>query len=570
MTPAQPAPSPGAADLELSRPATIDLAPDDGWRTIAAGPVSVHVFGHLFSPDEAEAAAAVAAAGGDTERVAEALTRLDGHFALMVEGPGWVLAAVDRVRSSPLLFVPAGAPPVVGPHGPRLVARAGLETSGDGIDRTGALALAMSGYTIGGDTLYRELRQLRAGEAVLFRTGETPELLRYHLYAPWQPTDAGGASLSQDLHDLTLSILDKHRQSVGGRTIAIPLSAGMDSRLIASGLAALGHRDVRCFSYGLPGNHEAEAARRIARRLGYPWTFVPLSVPRQRAYFLSEGFRSFLQYADCCASTPFPQDQLAIATLKESGWLPADAVIVNGNSGDFISGGHVPAGLGRPSPDAEGQVLDAHITKHYRLWQVLDRSDARAALEARLREEWRAAGIADTADAAPHGLAEFLEFQDRQAKFVISGQRIYEHFELDWRLPLWDAQYLDFWQRVPEAAKRGQRLYRDMLMAADWGGVWRDWPVNAKTIRPRWIVPLRLAAKAMHASLGRDRWHRFERRWFQYWIELTCNPAIVPYSAYVRDRRGHRHSISWHTQAYLADKGLAFDGTPVRQGPSLS
>ncbi len=569
MSPVIPVTASEPDDRKLTRPATIDLAPEDGWRTIATGPVSVHLFGHLFSPGETEAAAAITAAGGDTERTKVALTRLDGHFALMAEGAGWVLAAVDRVRSSPLMFVPAGAPPLVGPRSPRLVARTGIETSGDAIDRNGAVALAMSGYTIGGDTLYQDLRQLRPGEAVLFRTGKAPQLLRYHLYTPWRTTEADGDSLSRDLHDLTLSILDKHRQSVGGRTIALPLSAGMDSRLIASGLAALGHRDVRCFSYGLPGNHEAEAARRIARRLGYPWTFVPLSVARQRAYFRSNAFRAFLQYADCCASTPFPQDQLAIATLKNSGWLPADAVIVNGNSGDFISGGHIPAGLGGPSPDAAAQVLDAHITKHYRLWHVLDRTDTRAALEARLREEWRAAGIADTTDAAPHGLAEFLEFQDRQVKFVISGQRTYEHFGLDWRLPLWDTQYLDFWERVPAAAKRGQRLYRDMLTAADWGGVWRDWPVNAKTIRPRWIVPLRLAAKAVHAPLGRDRWHRFERRWFQYWMELTCNPAIVPYSAYVRDRRGHLHSISWHTQAYLADKGLAFDGTPVRQGPSM-
>ena len=39
---------------------------------------------------------------------------------------------------------------------------------------------------------------------------------------------------------------------------------------------------------------------------------------------------------------------------------------------------------------------------------------------------------------------EILEYENRQCKYVINGQRLYEYFKYEWRLPLWDNLYLDF------------------------------------------------------------------------------------------------------------------------------
>ena len=36
------------------------------------------------------------------------------------------------------------------------------------------------------------------------------------------------------------------------------------------------------------------------------------------------------------------------------------------------------------------------------------------------------------------GLYEFSEFKNRQTKYVITVQRVYEFFGYEWRLPLWD------------------------------------------------------------------------------------------------------------------------------------
>jgi asparagine synthase (glutamine-hydrolysing) len=202
------------------------------------------------------------------------------------------------------------------------------------------------------------------------------------------------------------------------------------------------------------------------------------------------------------------------------------------------------------------------MTKHFCQWGAEAVGDVTAKLRTRLGEEIDAVGLPASPE-GDHGIYEWCEFQDRQSKYVVGGQRVYEHLGLDWRLPLWDQRYLSFWERAPLAAKAHQRLYRDMLTRANWGGVWRDIPVNRKTIKPAWMIPLRYAAKLAHAPLGKKRWHAFERRYLQYWMSNLCNYALVPYGQVTRDGRGHRSGISWHIEIYLSKKGLGLDGRPL-------
>ena len=37
-----------------------------------------------------------------------------------------------------------------------------------------------------------------------------------------------------------------------------------------------------------------------------------------------------------------------------------------------------------------------------------------------------------------YGILEFLEYENRQTKYVVNCQRIYDYLKLDWLLPLWN------------------------------------------------------------------------------------------------------------------------------------
>lgn len=243
-------------------------------------------------------------------------------------------------------------------------------------------------------------------------------------------------------------------------------------------------------------------------------------------------------------------------------------MVVNGQSGDFITGNHIPEALFQPIEDDEARldaVIGALLQKHYRQWSTLRTPEVLSKIATKLKAEIGALRVWPVAKDGTHGLYEFIEFQDRQSKYVVNGQRLYDHFGMDWRLPLWDRAYLDWWAGAPLAAKREQSLYRETLRSANWANVWRDIPVNPTRIRPSWIRPLRLAAKIAHAPFGRDSWHRFEKRYFEYWMGTTCAFAAWPYSKVAGDRRGHRSAIAWHIENYLVSKGLAWDGTPLTE-----
>ena len=493
------------------------------------------------------------------------LDALDGHFALVADTPRWQVAAVDPVRSYPLIWARDGDSIHVDHDGPRMAQRLGLGPND--VDRAMATAVALAGYTIGNATLYPQVRQLGPGEYLIVANGQD-RIGRYHRWAPWQPSDATPNDLVPALSQLNERIIEKLVASADGRPILVPLSAGLDSRFVASGLAQAGYRNVQCFAFGLAGNREAEMSRAIAKRLGFTWHFVPYTPAIVGAAFENDDHARYVAYSDSLTGMHFPQEYVALTTLRTQGDLSPDAIVVNGQAGDFIAGNHVPTVLQEPAYDAgrearRDRIIDALLAKHYKHWRVLLTPDRLDTVRRLLTDEIAAIGDLPSSADGDHGIYEHCEFQDRQSKYVLNGQRIYEYLGLDWRLPLWDRAYMDFWEKAPLAAKRDETLYRDVLLRDDWGGVWRDLPINPTRIRPAWLRPLRLGLKTLHAPLGRARWHRFETQYLDYWMATTCAYALHPYWRIARDKRGHASAIGWHIEAYLNSKGLTFDGTPL-------
>ena len=442
-----------------------------GWRTIARGGATLRIKGYLnaggftgatFTATSDGLIAAISA--GDTGRIDALLRGLDGHFALCIETPSGVLVAVDRVRSIPLAYARDGDALVIDDQAARLCRRLGLGV--EDIDPDAALAFAMSGYTIGGATLYKGMRQLLPGEFLLCVPGQrTPSVDRYAAYRPWRVEPRARGALLRELTEVTLGILEKLARSADGRQILVPLSAGMDSRLIASGLAHLGYRNVGCFSYGMKGNFEAAAAKKIAAHLGYDWTFVPFTHLYARAAFQSEAHRRYHEFADNAAATPVEHDFLALLQMDGADWIDEDAILVNGQSGDYITGAHIPPMLATPldfrnREERDGILFDAIAAKHYGLWQVLRTQANLRRIRTMLWRELEEAGAPFDDPEASFALYEFSEFQNRQCKYVIAGQRAYEFFGYDWRLPLWDNDYLEFWERAPLDAKMDRNLFR--------------------------------------------------------------------------------------------------------------
>ena len=115
-----------------------------------------------------------------------------------------------------------------------------------------------------------------------------------------------------------------------------------------------------------------------------------------------------------------------------------------------------------------------------------------------------------------HKLYEELEFSNRQCKFVINGQRLYEFFDYQWRLPLWDSLYIDFWESAPLEEKLNQKLYKKTLHNTNWCNVWNNIPVNPTNSFSLEVSVLRLLFKGIFLFTGKNAWHNFEKKYKFY------------------------------------------------------
>jgi asparagine synthase (glutamine-hydrolysing) len=545
----------GLAAAPKVRPALVVENALPGWRKIQLGSTSVWLKGHLFAGGESKLIAACRSGAANVERV---LPELDGCFGLIVEDPDFVVAAADPIASIPVFLARGDQTCLIGGLATEVKAAAHLSQ----IDPDAALALGLAGFTLGERALFVGLRHLRAGQMAVIGKDGQPVYSFYTAYRPWKAAERQPNQLIDELAEVLRNAFAKMIASAEGRPIMVPLSAGLDSRLVAAALKEFRYPDVRCYAYGIPDNHEAAASRAIAERLGLPWTFIPVSPASQSDYFKSQAHVEFVRYADTLTALPFNQDHDATRRVIESGYAPRDAIFVNGQSGDYITGNHIPPSLWAPPPaDPQARwsrLFTASQAKHFDLWEHLATAANLAGMEAQFREDLQRQGGLPANPANDWALYEASEFIHRQSRYVVAGQRCYEHLGADWRLPLWDRDLISFYETAPLSAKKSQSLYKETLLRLDWGKVW-DLPVNRRNVRPVWVAPLRFAAKAITAPFGRDTWHRLERRIFAWHMDTVANYAIVPWSRAAWDRRGFRNAISWHAEAYLARHGIALD-----------
>ena len=67
------------------------------------------------------------------------------------------------------------------------------------------------------------------------------------------------------------------------------------------------------------------------------------------------------------------------------------------------------------------------------------------------------------------------EWQARQAIRVLNGQRNYDFFSLQWELPLWEIEYLEFWQKLPIRHRISRNLFIDWVKQEDFYGLFRNY-----------------------------------------------------------------------------------------------
>lgn len=402
------------------------------------------------------------------------INSIDGHFSLVFQKDDLTFVAVDKIRSTPLFFTKINNDYYIDNNPNNLIK---YDQFSKIINEDAKLELAMSGFTIGNRTIYNNLYSLKAGEIVIFQNNNY-EYMHYYKYFG-EIIEKNFDKYLDELSDITVKVFQKMINEIGDRQIIIPLSAGDDFRLVASILNRLGVKNVKCYTYGTPGNFEAKVAKLVADKLGYEWMLIPLTYKNERKYYQTKEYEKYLKFSDTFSSVPHIQSLSSIKYLRDLNWIDHDAIFINGSTGDFISGGHINLkmkdNINLSSIELrKANILNQIIEKHFSLWGYLKTQENLNKIKKNLWNEVTKACGNLRKPTNDHLFYEYSEFIGRQSKYIITGQRVYEYYGYEWRLPLWDQEYLKFWKKVPLDLKLRKKLYTDMLKFNNFGKVWSD------------------------------------------------------------------------------------------------
>ena len=488
-----------------------------------------------------------------------------GSFGVVFCDESRLYAITDHFCSVPILIASDKLKQqyFIGTSGSNLIEEIGGCRESD-VDLDSVLSISMAGYTIGNRTIHKAIKILPPFSFTQVSQNKGVKTKSYAVYSPWKATFRTRTEGKKNLKEELEKMFERLIESVNGAPIIVPLSAGFDSRLMVAGLKHFNYKNVRCFSYGLKNNYEAKTAQYVADKLGYEWSFIPYTLSKQKDVYKSKDYDAFLLSADCLSGVQFEQEYLAIRSLLEGQILQGDAVILNGQSGDFITGNHIPSKLfsensaENSEKDNGAEWLSYSVAKHFSLWEALLTKTNIQRIETLLIQEVANQIPSVYQQTKPHAVYEWSEYNNRQCKYVVQNVRTYEHFGIEWRMPLWDRQFIEFWSNATLEEKSHQNLYKEVIFDLDWGGVWETIPINTATIKPDWIKVVRFMLKCIHAPLGRKKWHKFERRFLNYWMSNICSDAIIPYLESIMNTKGPRSAVAWWSQKYLDKKGLDF------------
>lgn len=477
------------------------------------------------------------------------ISSIKENFALIIKKKNKIYLATDRIRSFPLLYTYKNKKFYIFENVKQLN-KLNIQKS---IDSEQVLFFSLSGYSFNDGTIYKNLKQVNKSTLIYISNG-TVKKINYE--SKKQNTINKFQKLKKALKSVNEKIIINLIQSCKDKYIVIPLSAGYDSRFILSGLIHKGFKNIIAFSYGRKGNRESKIAKNLADKLKIQWYHIPYTNHKLRTIINSREYKKFLSFSDSFTSIPFPSEFYAVNHLKKNHLIPKNSVIVNGQSGDFITGNHLPE-INYSSTKIFSNLLEAYISKHYNLWpeySLINKKQLLQLISSKLEKNMSFYKIENY-----YKIYEDLEFENRQCKYVINGIRLYEFFNYEWRLPLWDPNYIDFWKQVPLKYKLNQKLYKRVLIETNWCGVWDRIPINPSNTFALYISLIRFFLKGFFIFSGKNSWHLFEKKYLNYFIDPLCGYSEWSYTNVIMKKKEFRHSLSLATDTYLRKKHVDWE-----------
>ena len=381
------------------------------------------------------------ASASDETSLRGLLSDANGIFAVVINKPDFKAIAIDGSRIYPLFYSQGEHFSVC--DNPYLLLNKNSHLDARSVDE-----YQCSGAVFAGKTLVEGIMQVKPFHFIVFRDGEAKE------FEYWDYCTKAGEEKDCSFEQLDFKFESAFRrmlESAKDRQIVVPLSGGLDSRLIVSMLKRLGYENVVCYTVGRPENSELIVAREVAEKLGYRHYFIDNTSAEfvSTDYYSDPEFQRYCHFVGGLGNFLWVFEYFAVKWLIQSDIVEKNAVFVPGHSADFIAGSHLIKALVTPRSSV-GYLTSAIMNDSFEYGRRSSyvRNEIKSYFEANSRR-----GI------SAH--TNYLSFimQNRLAHQINNSARLYEFFGHEVRMPFWDVELLNLFKALPHKRLENCSLY---------------------------------------------------------------------------------------------------------------
>jgi asparagine synthase (glutamine-hydrolysing) len=369
------------------------------------------------------------------------LKSVEGLFSLIIRNDDSLLFAVDRFRTFPLFYqIDDGITITDNPY----------SFPSKTIDKNLVNEFLLTGYTTGRNILIKDTYQTKPAEISIYHRNII-ESEQYYTHKTKEVLTEPIEVLTKQLEEILYTCFKDFIRTLENRPVALSISGGYDSRLIALMLKYFGYKQVFCFTYGRKENEELDNSMNTAKKLGYPWYFIEYSQKIANNYLYTNLFKEYVKFAGKLSSMPYLQDYFAVKHIKDNNLVDKNTIFISGHSGDSIAGSHLKGRF--KNNDSPSKAIKQIFYSNFNISPLYNKDQIFKKFQDEIESD----------DFFAYSIYENWILQERQAKFIVNSASVYDYFGHEHRMPLLDGRFLSFFKKVPLKYKNHKILYNNLL-----------------------------------------------------------------------------------------------------------
>jgi asparagine synthase (glutamine-hydrolysing) len=306
------------------------------------------------------------------------------------------------------------------------------------------------GYILGHETFYQGFRRVPANSTVVINAEEANTHRRII------PRVEAREFSKFDFDKVMRSSLLKIKElSNAGYKILVPLSSGLDSRLIFFTLYEMGI-PFECFTYGRVDSIDIKIAKTLTTKLDVTWHPIILNKQLLDSVLSQVDLRELIPKVCRGVSIPHLQDLPALISLRDKNLINDMTVVLPGHTGDFISGGHIWEELYFRESVNLSEIVSYLSSKH-----LFTDSDQQDTIRAIVSEIMKDNGYHEEMSSSEAEDVMFVwEMEERQSKYIANSIALYNAFGVTTYMPFWNENVVSYFRSLSIHDKREKIKYK--------------------------------------------------------------------------------------------------------------